>query len=142
MSALTRLPFLCGLLLLLGACATGSPVQVQTELDRWVGQDADALVRAWGPPDRSYDFKNQSRVLEYERNRIETYGGWSAPHGSAVIGSDGSAIGVGFPVWQSEPRISTRRCLMTFETDAKRIIRRAGFTGTNCAYALQTGLKR
>lgn len=122
--------------LLLTACATAKPVDVQNRLNAWIGQDADALVRSWGPPDRTYDFRDGSRVLEYERNRIDTYGGFNRPYGSIGVGSDGSAVGIGVPLWMDEPQISVRRCLIKFETDKKRIVRQTSFEGPNCAWAI------
>lgn len=129
-------------MLALSACASAHPVNVQQELNTWIGHDADGLVRAWGPPDRTYDFKDGSRVMEYERNRVDTYGGWNRPHGGMTVGSDSSAIGVGFPLWDDEPTISIRRCTMKFETNGKRIIRTASFTGPNCAYALRNSIAK
>lgn len=127
---------------LLGACATANPVDVQGELNRWVGQDADTLVKTWGPPDRSYDFKDGSRVLEYERNRYDTYGGYDRYRGGIGVGSDGAAIGMGFPLWHDEPRVSIRRCMMKFETNRKRVIRAASFAGPNCGYALKNSIAK
>lgn len=125
---------------LLAGCATAQPVNVQAELDTWVGKEADTLVRNWGAPDRSYDFKNGTRVLEYDRNRVDTYGGWNRPYGGMSVGSRGSTFGVGIPIWEDEPRISVRRCTMKFETDNKRVIRRTSFVGQNCAYALKNSI--
>lgn len=122
--------------LTLTACATARPVDVQNRLNAWVGQDADALVRSWGPPDRSYDFRDGSKVIEYERNRVDSMGGWNHPRGSVVVGADGTSIGVGAPLLMDEPSVIVRRCLIKFETDRRRTIRRATFDGPNCAYAI------
>lgn len=124
-------------LALLTGCATGAPINVQKEINAWVGRDADALVRAWGPPDRSYNFRDGSTVLEYERNRIDNYGWPHGPHGAVAIGNHGSAFGIGVPLWQDEPRIDIRRCVIQFESGKNRVIRRGFYTGENCAYALR-----
>ena len=123
--------------LLLTACATASPVDVQNRLNAWVGRDADTLVRTWGPPDRSYDFRDGSGVIEYERNRVDNMGGWNnSSRGTVVVGTDGTSIGVGVPLLLDEPTVIVRRCLIKFETDKRRMIRRAAFDGPNCAYAV------
>ena len=137
---MTKTFLLLPLVLFLAACATGQPVNVQQQLDSWIGQDTDTLVRNWGAPERSYNFKDGSMVLEYERNRVESYGGWNRPHGSVAIGTDGSALGIGLPLWMDEPRLDIRRCLIKIETGKNRVIRRTSFSGQNCAYAVQRGM--
>lgn len=137
-----RTCILATLTLLISGCTTAQPVNVQAELDTWVGHDADRLVRSWGAPDRSYDFKDGNRVMEYEKNRVDTYSGWNRPYGGISVGSRGSTFGVGVPIWEDEPRISVRRCTMKFETDKKRVIRRTSFIGSNCAYALKNSITR
>jgi hypothetical protein len=127
---------------LLSACATGNKIDVQAELNRWVGQDADILVRSWGAPDRMYDFKDGTRIMEYERNRVDTYGGLNRPYGGISVGSKGSAIGVGVPIWDNEPRISIRRCTMKFETNKNYVIKSATYIGPNCAYALKNSIEK
>lgn len=118
------------------ACTTANKVDVQRSLDAWINRDTDSLVRAWGLPDRSYDFKDHSQVLEYERNRVDTYGGLSASHSGVVVGPRGTSVGIGFPLGIDEPTVSVRRCTIKFEADRHRIIRTANAIGPNCAYAL------
>ena len=126
----------------LTACSTGNKVVVPARLNNWIGHDTDELVRSWGPPDRSYDFKDGSRTIEYENNRVESYGGWNRPNGAVAVGPNGTALGVGVPLWMDEPTVSVRRCTIKFETDKRRIIRTASYQGSNCSYALIHGRSR
>ncbi len=53
------------------ACATTA--KYETILQSWVGEDADNLVRRWGPPNSSYTLSSGSRLLSYERSGSSTY---------------------------------------------------------------------
>ncbi len=61
-----RIAFLVAATLLLSACATEA--KYGKKLDTWVGSNEIDLVRAWGPPQQSYE-SGGSKFLTYSNSR-------------------------------------------------------------------------
>ncbi len=49
--------------LLLVACATSGGFKAK--LQSWMGQDANRLIMAWGPPSQTYDLPNGNRMYTW-----------------------------------------------------------------------------
>lgn len=56
----------------LSGCVTSG--DLDKRLDQWVGQDADTLATSWGAPSGTYQKKDGSRILTYERSSVLTTG--------------------------------------------------------------------
>jgi len=54
---------------LVAGCTFPTEQAYRDNVQSWVGRPADALVMAWGAPDRSYDFSDGTRQLEYDRQQ-------------------------------------------------------------------------
>jgi hypothetical protein len=54
---------------LVTGCTFPTEQAYRDNVQSWVGRPADSLVMAWGAPDRSYDFSDGTRQLEYERQQ-------------------------------------------------------------------------
>lgn len=61
--------------LLLAGCA--STAKYEKILDSWVGNSEDALIEAWGPPDRVYEINTSKKVITYIRSFDMKVGGYS-----------------------------------------------------------------
>ena len=64
-----RLIVFCGVLGVFCGCATA--VNYKKAVTSWVGADADALVRTWGYPAKTFEAPNGNTVYEYSNS--ETY---------------------------------------------------------------------
>ena len=60
---------------LLAACATEE--HYNRMLAGWVGRPLDDLMIQWGPPDKSAVLSRGGKVIEYDRKRIVTTGGYT-----------------------------------------------------------------
>jgi hypothetical protein len=98
-NALSVLSLVAGL----GACVTAQ--QLDDRLAVWVGQDADALATAWGAPNGTYQKKDGSRILPYDRSSVVSTGP------------------------QFALSTTTRRCRIDFTTDADGKITSAKWDG-------------
>jgi hypothetical protein len=57
--------------LALVACATTA--KYESILQSWVGDDADNLVRKWGPPNSTYTLGGGGRILSYSHGGSSSY---------------------------------------------------------------------
>ncbi|HUL09101.1 MAG TPA: hypothetical protein VLV76_22410 [Candidatus Acidoferrum sp.] len=60
---------------LLAACATEE--HYNRMLAAWVGRPLDELIVIWGPPDKQAHLSRGGKVVEYDRRRIVTTGGYT-----------------------------------------------------------------
>jgi len=71
-----RLLILFLLTLSLSACA--STAKYEAQLNTWVGQSEDALVAAWGVPNKEYRFGDAKKAISYVRKDTIQTGGFTS----------------------------------------------------------------
>lgn len=56
-------------------CTFPTQQAYRDSVQTWVGRPADSLVMAWGAPNRSFDFSDGGRLLEYDRQQTRYVSG-------------------------------------------------------------------
>lgn len=127
--------------LLLAGCATTA--NYEAKLNTWVGSNADMLVESWGPPDRSYALSDGSKVLEYDRSRMVSIGGfaYTTPQTSYTYGNINS-MGGGMASYSGYTTSYVQRqtpvenvamsCSTRFTVNPQNIIVRWAYQGNDC----------
>lgn len=123
------------LALSLAGCSFPTQQAYRDNVQSWVGRTADNLVMAWGAPDRSYDFSDGTRQLEYERQQTRYVAG--APVYDRVPvrvrDSNGARRVQYVSVWRDTPGYyDTDRCLTRFRVGRDNRIREVSFAGDWC----------
>lgn len=106
--------------LALAGCAMSQAYE--TMLNGWLGKPADALVRAWGPPQSSYTYGDGRKTLQYSEKETRYYPPmttYDALTGHDVVVFDGYSRNL--------------TCVTTFEVDAGGIIRSWKWHGNDCS---------
>lgn len=128
-------------LCVLAACAPGNTVNYGKQIRSWIGADTDALVRVWGPPDRSYTFRDGSSVLEFVQTRAVDDGWASSPTVGYSHGSHGrGALVLGTRVGFGTRQVALQTCRTTFEANKKGVVTNAFYEGSSCRVP-QTALR-
>ena len=105
------------------------------QLQTWVGQHSDTLVRAWGPPDKNYKMADGTLLLEYDRRSERYVPGSSYPDRQPVYhrDKDGRVYRDSVTVWRQEPgRVVTSRCATRFTVAPSGLIQQCQFEGNDC----------
>jgi hypothetical protein len=105
---------ICCLALFAGCATTAS---YQKTLQSWVGSSVDSLVKAWGPPQSSYELSDGGQILEYIDHGKMHAGGYTfiQPQNSYT------------PVYNMQ-----LVCLTRFTVSPKGIITNSASQGNNC----------
>lgn len=127
-----------GAVLAISACASPG-TRYQARLDGYVGQPEAKLVAGMGPPQRTQESADGSRVLEYGRERTVPYGGRLR-----AIPDDGDAKAppVDYPSGTYNPaglqpapatsRDAANACGLRFTVDAGGTVRSWSARGEDC----------
>jgi hypothetical protein len=120
---------------LVAGCTFPTEQAYRENVQTWVGRTADNLVMAWGAPDRSYDFSDGSRQLEYDRQQTRYVPG--APIYTAVPVRVRDATGMRHTqfvsVWRDTPGyLDVDRCLTRFRVGRDDRIQEVSFAGDWC----------
>jgi hypothetical protein len=120
---------------LVAGCTFPTEQAYRDNVQSWVGRTADNLVLAWGAPDRSYDFSDGTRQLEYDRQQTRYVAG--APIYTAVPvqvrDGNGHRRTQFVSVWRDTPGyLDVDRCLTRFRVGRDNRVREVSFNGDWC----------
>lgn len=143
-----RIVYAAALLTSLSGCATTA--KYEAKLNSWVGQPADSLVMAWGPPASSYPLQNGGQVLQYSGQRTLPIGGYTyttpqTTYTNGTVNAYGSRGGYANAnysgtsttyVQQQTPVYNVNlTCTTTFSVDASGYIVSWRYQGNDCVSA-------
>ena len=120
------------ILAVLAGCETTAAYEAKLQL--WVGRHVDELVRAWGPPNGTYTFRDGSRVIQFARERTVSVPGQTTlrPILAPATGGSGGSRTIYVEEHVSEPHLLAFSCETTFDVDAKGVIRAWRWRGNDC----------
>jgi hypothetical protein len=111
---------------LLAACATEA--HYDRMLAGWVGRPLDDLIVQWGPPDKTAALSRGGKVIEYDRERIVTTGGYTR-YEPVITDGDKDPILVPVAVPSEERHL---RCATRFVISPADIIESWSHDGSDC----------
>ncbi len=111
---------------LLAACATEA--HYNRMLAGWVGRPLDDLMMQWGPPDKTATLSRGGKVIEYDRERIVTTGGYTQ-YEPVITDGDKDSILVPVAVPSQEHHL---RCATRFVVSPAGIIESWSHDGNDC----------
>lgn len=124
--------------LLLTGCGAAKKREAsfQTEMNGYVGNSADALIRSRGVPTSTATLSDGGRVLEYSKSRTVVSGGGSfTVNKSVYVPSSTGGVGtwVSVPQQQAVP-VSSRdeSCKLIFEISADNLVMGWKSEGRDC----------
>jgi hypothetical protein len=132
-----------GLVWALVALAGCAPQEGYREIvQTWIGNSADELVQAWGPPTSSYQLDSGGHVLQYDRSRTVSMGGYTTltpvtTYSSGTVysgGASGNYSGSStsyVPVTTPSSTFSVG-CVTRFRTSPSGYIEAVDFDGSDC----------
>ncbi len=109
---------------LLAACATEA--HYDRMLAGWVGRPLDDLVVQWGPPDKTATLSRGGKVIEYDRRRTVTTGGYTRYE---PVRTDDETIWIPVEVPGRERHL---RCATRFVISPADIIESWSHDGNDC----------
>ena len=112
---------------LLAACATEE--HYNRMLAGWVGRPLDDLMIQWGPPDKSAVLSRGGKVIEYDRKRIVSSGGYTRYEPVVVDRKKKHTILVPVEVPSKERHL---RCATRFVISPADIIESWSHDGNDC----------
>ena len=126
-----------GLLTLAGCAATNEEAarKFQTEMDGYVGQSVDTLIRARGVPTATATLSSGGKVLEYTSRRSSVSGGYSYLTYTPVFvpNSSGGGTWISVPSHETAPvHTSQWHCKLTFEVSPDNKVLNWRAEGNDC----------
>ena len=109
---------------LLAACATEE--HYNRMLAGWVGRPLDDLMIQWGPPDKTATLSRGGKVIEYDRRRTVTTGGYTRYE---PVRTDDETIWIPVEVPGRERHL---RCATRFVISPADIIESWSHDGNDC----------
>lgn len=117
-----------GIAMLLNGCATEA--KYRQSLDVWLNKDQLSLVRAWGPPQQSYEVDGH-QFLRYIREESYYKSGTPTEYVTQVE-KGANQTTVTKKVTEGEPaRVVVYSCITTFEIFEGQVIG-SSYTGNDC----------
>lgn len=120
---------------LLAGCTFPTTQAYRDSVQSWVGRTADNLVMAWGAPDRSFDFSDGGRLLEYDRSQTRYIAG-PPRHDLVPVrvrDSSGNRRTQFVSVWRDTPGYyDVDRCVTRFRVGRDNRIQEVNFNGDWC----------
>jgi hypothetical protein len=126
------------LLLCLALCGCATTAKYESKLDTWIGVSEDALVAAWGVPDKVYNTNDGKKAIAYVHKDTVQTGGYSytvprTVHHSGTIGNEAYSGTSTEYVTETVPAQNYKLyCKTSFLIDKSGIIVSWHHEGNNC----------
>ena len=121
-----KLPIIAAAILL-SACVKSAGEQIDAAQKTWVGAPLDELIVSWGPPDKSAELSNGTRVYEWsETKRIyapvptTSYNTVQTAQGPVNFTTNSSAV----------TAVGEKTCYARFVVNAENVI--TGYSRSDC----------